>query len=680
MNNYEIAIQYQNSILIENSSDFLKDQNTLLVASFNAELMNLGYVLSEDAFTYLSGMPKSNILDTINNTISYLKKGLGADVVHKPMYQGFPKEVMDKSYLELYMNAIVHYWTRGHWMPASENLPREYSFEEVEFRQLRFMFPSELFGILGTLLASNDSLTSHAREAIEFMIRDNDVMSGAIYNLHIPFKENIAIVGAYAINQNKSIFPFVKTATDILRVLAHYSGGDASLSENTKFKSLPRPARKDVVKCLERFINDDDIARYSNVWIRVFHMLHIGEYKFAVKSNKIAKKIRGNKKLITIRSEYEKLVSDGQLSEALKLLSKRPGESIREIGRLERLGLTIDLDFFREILQGVSTKVILQFMGYLRMRSSDRDSRIVLPKGSVGKSIKISGLGAMESWMTLHDKCMIEIQSRSNVENKLKPVWIDDRLKRCPIPSGMRSASESLKNLTRGTRVPFGDKEVLRFFIYWVGQDIDLSVQFFNADMLLVGQNSYTAMRNSYSCHSGDITRAPNGASEFIDVRIDDAILQGVRYVLSTVYVFSGPTFKEHKEAFFGWMTRNGMGEGGDIYQPKTVDQKIDLRAESKVAVPALFDLKTREMVWIDLNAQVVGEYNNVESTRVETSDLLKSFVDLSETKLSLYGLFAMNHPNQVEDKEDAEFTFGLDQSCDITPYDVELIQSEYFK
>lgn len=119
----------------------------------------------------------------------------------------------------------------------------------------------------------------------------------------------------------------------------------------------------------------------------------------------------------------------------------------------------------------------------------------------------------------------------------LGKVYIDDQLRLCPLPTQQRSASEGLFQVARGTRLPIGDKGTLRFFIYWVGRDIDLSASLHNEEFELIEQISYTNLRSSKydACHSGDITDAPRGASEFIDISIDKAVKFGARYVVMNV-------------------------------------------------------------------------------------------------------------------------------------------------
>ncbi len=183
---------------------------------------------------------------------------------------------------------------------------------------------------------------------------------------------------------------------------------------------------------------------------------------------------------------------------------------------------------------------------------------------------------------------------------------------------------------------------------------------------------------------SGDIIDGRNGATEFIDITIDPAIEQGARYIAMNVLVYSGPTFAEHEECFAGWMTRS-KPQSNEIFDPKTVEQKIDLRGNSKNCIPVLFDLEERKAIWADMTTRESYGYsnyggNNVESNRATIEQTTEAVVDINN-KVNLYELFLFHadaRGSRVENREDADTVFAWDG--DVTPYDITLINSEYIK
>ena len=275
-------------------------------------------------------------------------------------------------------------------------------------------------------------------------------------------------------------------------------------------------------------------------------------------------------------------------------------------------------------------------------------------------------------------KCLIDRFAR---QAPLGKVWIDPELIDCPLPTQQRSASEGLFNVARGTHLPVGDKETLRFFIYWKGQDIDLSASFHDVNFNLIEHVSYTQLRSKgfQAYHSGDITHAPNGASEFIDINIPAAVSSGARYVAMNVMVYSGPSFAEHEVCYAGWMTRSAPNSN-EVFDAATVEQKIDVKASCKNIVPIMFDLVTKKAIWVDLatSSRTRSGGNNVESNAASIEEKLEAIV-VSQNKLSLYELFELHtfgRGELVDSIEKAETVFSISQG--ITPYNINQINAEF--
>jgi hypothetical protein len=216
-------------------------------------------------------------------------------------------------------------------------------------------------------------------------------------------------------------------------------------------------------------------------------------------------------------------------------------------------------------------------------------------------------------------------------------------------------------------------------FIYWKGRDIDLSGFLVNEDFTQESTVAYYNLREGFGCHSGDITNAPRGASEFIDINVDQALAEGHRYLVMTVHVYSGPTFKEHEVCYAGWMTRSHPGSN-EIYDPKTVQHRIDVQADSRTAVPVMFDLKERQAIWLDL-VQRGGNLrrpNNVANSKAGLVDFIDGALNM-DNKPTLFELFEMHARARgtiVDNMNDADKVFSWSEGT--KPTDVSEILSEY--
>ena len=677
----KISLFYKNAIVLPEFARCGVNEN--LAVTLSADMMRLGFIPSKDLYETLERAP-TDVLETVyNELIPALKSLKGTDVSYKPMYPNFPTQVMEADYIELFVNAICHYWSLGQWSPDYETLPREFAFEDVKFREIGVICDDQFDEIFGQLVGTNESLSELDKKVMAwFMDRGNISFSGKI-----PFKENLCFIAGYLLKKGKDITKFIDTATDVLRIAVALSDGDISLADNTKFKSMPRKTRRLLVAALESVALEEDIHRHRGKWVKLFHSLHIGELG-SKRLVAIADKVRNNKKITTFNGQVEAAIARKDVTAAVELLVNRPGEYARRIDHLLRIAprkqSTIVFNFLA-VADKVNTRVLLQLLGNLKIRGEARDKTIVFPKGQVGKAqivrkdVPALGKLALKELKAGLEK---ELVSRFGALDSLGKVWIDPDLDACPLPTAMRSASEGTRQVGRGTRLPFGDdKSTLRFFIYWVGQDIDLSATLHDENFNMIEEISYTHLRSSLyeSCHSGDIVQAPRGASEFIDITIDGAVKAGARYVAMSVYVFSGPTFAEHKKVYAGWMTRS-KPKSNEIYDPKTVEQKIDLTSETKVSIPVVFDLVERKAIWTDLSKRPqYGSWgNNLHSNRAGLTDILEAIVDKSN-KVSLYELFSLHTAARgelVENKEDADIVFSMYEG--VTPYDISVINSEY--
>ena len=466
----KISLKYTNGVTLPLTK--LEQNNIVLVASLNASMMQLGFIASKELFDGMCILPESEIVSLYNDLIPALQKMKGADVKYKPMYPNFPQQVMEASYVELYVNAILHYWSAGQWMPNYEELPREVHFEKTQFKEIGLTYELEFCNIFTQLLSSNDSISDEDKKTVKWFI-DNKTM--LTYPENIPFKENLCYVAALLLEDGKDISELMKTSTDVLRVITSLSDGDISLASNTKFKSLPRELRRMFVGVLEDVINEEDINRHRNKWTKLFHNLHVGDYQYAKKVNVVAKKIRNNKKIETFAGRVQHAVDTKDVTSAVDLLVTRPSEFARRVDHLIRLSArkkTFIVETFLSVVDNVPTRILMQLLGNLKVRHEDSHDKIIFPKGNVQRALvietdtpKLSG----KHINMLSDGIKESLLARFNGLDEMGNVWIDPDLKGCPLPTQQRSASEGLFSVARGTKLPIGDKNTLRFFIYWIG-------------------------------------------------------------------------------------------------------------------------------------------------------------------------------------------------------------------
>jgi len=664
------------------------------VATMVKNLEPLGYTFSQELIDACTKLSVSQLVEFNSELVTELKAARGAHRTHKPMYPNFPDQVMEMSECELYINAICHYWTGGKWSPPSEVKERFPLVDETKLAQIDLGTYEDFKKLFGQLLGSNTAWGVQDKEDVELFVRiyHNDI--ALIMPESIPQKENIASFAGMLIKYTKvggGLIPvFCKTATDLLRVAVAMSEGDVSLATKTKFRNFSRVERTLLLAVLEQLKNPvEDMLRWKGRWVRFGEKLHVGEYKAKYpKSFEAFNALRNNVKVETFNGVVEKALIDKDVAKLVEKLSDRPGDFARRLDHVLRLGSAQSaiVASFDAVAEKVSTPVLLQVMTHFKHRTNQPELRTFFPKGNVAKAQAVENtLPDLDATVCKQvvKVCEDALVTRFRALPKLGACYLDDKLEGYNVPFALRSASKSLRTLVRGSKIPLPENcKVLRFFCWWKNgdhrTDIDLSAVMFDNDFKYVDALTYYNLKNFGGCHSGDIVDAPKGASEFIDVDLSKLEAQGVRYVVMNLYSYTNQPYCDLPECFAGWMARERAGSG-EIYEPKTVIDRVDLTADSKVAIPIVIDVVDKKVVWCDMSLKGNPSYmNNVHGNKKGVALTLQSLVTMNKPNLhDLLRLHVKARGKMVDSPEKAKTVFSVENE---TPFRLEEIASEYMK
>jgi len=713
---FNIILRRKNRVFI-NDDDMLKslstaagEKNKQIVATMNKNIEVFGYTMSETLFDKLVHMKAKNREVVYDALVSGLKEITGADKVYNPMYPNFPESVMEKDDFELYFNAIVHYWSFGTLLPYEEKEERAPLFNTAKVKVLEAGSFDDLNNIFNNLCASKTSLSKSDVDDMIFTLNSAKVTLPD----EIPFKENAACVCRLLIDtgvdtDGSLCKKYVKTATDVLRLITAMSDGDVSLAENTKFRNLKRSERRIIMNLLAGCGNAaEDMSRYAGKWIRVGEKLHPGEFAKNEHYTKVVQAfgvIRNDGKIQSFAGKVDAAVASGDVNAVVSLLKKRPGEFARRIDFLLR---TFDKDAdrktvimgFASVAKDVSSTVLLQVREhFINKLNGNDDMRVFFPKGNLARSYYVKNNktetvseDAMKMVIAVCESALVNIYGNREFLGK---VYIDEALKNYTVPFSLRSAGKTMTAVSRGSRIAIDDSaKIIRPFIWWTNTkdniiDVDLSIAVFADDWNCLEHVSYSNLKSSRFgiCHSGDITNGGpvdgEGVAEFIDLDIEKALSAGARYAVFNVYNFSNENFSKMEHAAFGFMTRNDM-KIGEIFEPSTVKQRMDLASATTTCIPVIFDLKERVFVWCDMALtadHVRAGYGgiNVESNLPSVVVTCKAMVDIK--KPNLYDLFTLNAKARgiiTDNPDEADVRFGLDDNCDVKPSDIDVIVGKY--
>ncbi|WFB58509.1 cytoplasmic protein [Paenibacillus sp. BR1-192] len=692
-----IYLRRANKLMVdaENESDRLP-KAYLATAVKNIE--QLGYTFSYPLLNAVRALSKEQFEALYQPLIDDLRVMVGAHVKYVPMYPAFPLQVMEEDDAELYLNAIYHDLT---WdLPAYEHEERPPLQDDINLKTIDLGSRADFYAMIRQLIQAKGSISPTDKGDIEAVIELVDPEElDVILPSEIPFKENAGFVAAALMKHDKGnverIGRYFKTATDVLRLAVAWSGGDVSLAEATRFRKFKRRERRLLLGLLERCHPiTEDMLRFKDRWIRLGEILHPSEYKHRYKRCEEAFDIlRNHKPFTTYNGSVELAFQYGQVWNLIDLLMQRPGEFARRLDQLLRS--TEHTEYvvlaFGEVANQVSTPVLLQVKNHFARRRQPQELRVFFPKGNVAEAFAVPHtLPEIDeaACRDIEQVCEQALIQRFAALPPLGKAYVDKRLKDYHVPFSQRSASKALHTLVRGSRVPMAEGDTIRFFSWWkegrvngepTGRvDIDLSAVMYDHDWQYVEHISYTNLRSSHyrAVHSGDVS-APQGACEFIDLHIPTIVQYGGRYIVATLHSYTNQPYCNLPECFVGWMMRKKPGSG-EIFEPSTVANKIDVAADTQIAIPVILDLVERTVIWTDLSlTRHPHYYNNVEGNQKGMVLMGKAMTALRKPDLyDLFMLHAKARGESVDHAEQAETIFSVEHG--VTPFDIEHIMADY--
>ncbi|WHY88350.1 TerD family protein [Neobacillus novalis] len=702
-----ILLRRKNKLILTSGHSVLPD-TYLATALKNIE--NLGYTFSEELIEAVRTMSEADFINFYKGLVQDLKEMVGAHRTFQPMYPNFPSQVMEIENVDLYLNAIIHYCSafvhdvsglsfQNEGLPIYKVEERFPLIEEPDVKVIGLAAEEEFLEIIRQLIAAKTSISVVDKGDVAWTI-ENITNVSLILPDEIPLKENIGFVVSQLLKNEKAdaavISRYFKTATDVLRLAAALSDGDVSLAGSTRFKNFKRPERRLLLSLLEGCGNlTEDMIRHKEMWKRLGERLHPAEYKSRYKNvNRAFDIIRNNIPFTTFGGRVEGALLDRDLATAVSLLKTRPGEFARRLDHLLRISEDVVpvINEFGAVVNAVATPVLLQVLAHFKQRGKPTDIRVFFPKGNVQKAVAINNeLNVLEESVCEQITALIEaaLISRFAQLPGLGKIVLDKELRNYLVPFSQRSASKALRTLVRGSKLDMPIGDTIRFFLWWkegmikgvpTGRvDIDLSAVIFDENWQYLEHISYTNLRSAKynAVHSGDITSAPNGACEFIDLDIPSVLANGGRYVVMDIISYTEHAFCDMPECYAGWMSRK-QPNLGEIFEPKTVVDKIDVAADTTFCIPVILDLAERKVIWTDLALRSHPEYyNNIEGNLTGIAATGKAMTSLVKPNLyQLFELHARARGELVIEKEEADTIFSVKEG--ITPFDIEKIIAEY--
>lgn len=698
--------------------------NTAIMA-IATDLAQLGYTLSPELVDELRHYSLNALKGIHADTVSLIKNVLGADVKYAPLFRKFPDEIPDRSvlvvtyyklvgpYAYLLEFAIFGKWSSddyngsyfGRQYPGvtlEEAIKRPELISRKPLKLLNVVSEGDVSEIFTNLVSARGSISETDKKFVTEFVNEHSAELLSALPDEFPNKENLTfLVGAatsrYGVNSKlgEKFLSYMKTATDVLRTAAAFSGSDVSLAEHSRFK-LSNSQRKFILTAIEALPEDsalEDMMRFRGLWLVLAKYLHVGayatQYPQAAYFVNTVRNNEGSIRTFNKAMEWALLTYNfgnaTELNKFLKLAASRPGDFARRLDHILRMVGNVNaktvVTSFLSVADKVATPLLLNLATHMYYRDSAAGVRVFMPKGSTTHATVYRGdyraLLTSDLAHTLSAGISDVLKARFANLPKLGKVYIDPALNDILVPTSMRNASESLKTVARGSKFQLDpNTNVVRLFLYWEDQeegnsyntrvDVDLSVQMLDANFSSNGVVSYYNLRNKGIVHSGDFTSAPNGASEFIDVDINEVLRyvghdshNGTRYVAVTVNSYTGQAFNTFT-AKAGYMERDG--KTGKSFEPKSVEQKYDVTAGTKFAVPMLLDLHERKVIWLDVGLRDSYTCTNIGHKGADLATLSQYAVEMYREKANLTDLLLLHTSGRADS---VTFKFDPDETYD---------------
>ncbi|MET9435412.1 MXAN_6230/SCO0854 family RING domain-containing protein [Streptomyces sp. NPDC006551] len=682
------------------------------VVALETELLDRGFAPTAELRAALAWLGPAGLAEAGKRLLGHLDAELGADRPHMPLFRSFPVSVPDDTF-GLYVDrvfALLLQWptqpcvlcgTRGSvhpvspcahlvcrrcWdgddysgcplchrrvdpadpflRPSAAAAVPEGDDEESSAGPLRLLalgrdLAADSVKALLTLLARRTPLSPADRDDLKVLLAHAPAALDWL-PADIPVRETKALLlGTLLLDRStrEAVRPELDvrltTATDVLRLLAVWSGGEADLLEPRPFRSLPRALRRQLLAVLDGLDTTslvEDLLRHPGLWKKAAETLHPFErhtrhpraaLAFAVlrgtsldtgrdalgealrrtaAAHPRVVRIDGDRvKPHTWTGRVETALATRDLGTALALLAQRPGELVRRLDHLLRLygfeTLPADVaEVLRRALPGAGPGPLLSALGRLRIRHLPGDRRVFFPRGRVTHAYTLDDARAPLAAPLTAEVCALlegEVLRRLADAPRFDVAVLDAGLSGLAVPSAEGAAAKALVSVPRGSTQPLPRGEVLRMFLHWAQPtktrvDLDLSVALFDADWAYVGLCDYTNLVHGDRAvvHSGDLTSAPapKGATEYADLDLAALADTGVRFAMPIVFSYNNVPFEQLLDAFAGFMALPSREGRGAEYDPRTVRQRYDLVGDAQIHVPMLVDLEHRTFLWTDLH------------------------------------------------------------------------------
>lgn len=625
-----------------------------LIATIDLKLRQYGYELDSKGVKKLKNLSDTDIVSFYTAIEPIVKNASGAHIADADIfYPNFPKEVLDKDELSLYMNAFFYYC--GEYFLGEDLRPlldiekpkqRSSLIESFDRKNtiIRLVDEKEIDQLMLNCTRQSTPMSLSQFEDFKLYCKHTPDWKEKILSQNIPCKENAVQLAMYMYDSYsnkdmthaqfmKYVSVLLKDTPDVLRFAALISNrhlpqdkqNDVSLkSKKVWFRFNNNSERNLIKELLNRCPNlAADVWQREEVYKALFRNgnLQINK-KCPARLYKVVKNLLHNKK--EDEHGYPILTSGRQLNDAIDVLKTGyispitkfaqiyPGDFLRAFSRCMDANEDPKIqkhlcDILSQNADRMDIKVLIQLKEFMLHRH-EREFSVDFVKNTFrartnpafGKELSFDVKSYFEE--KYHEALVKACSDKKN----LGKCYLDEDLRRIAVPDNNTRESSKSSVLPAFSRIN-ANKEcnIIRPFVWWTNNptgfsvDLDLSAAFLDENYSNIDFISYSNLRNNFGCHSGDFVDGgdvdKNGVSEYIDIDKNALKERNVKYVAIYVHAYSDHPFNQLQNSKFGFMER---------YEPVFDTEKmLDVDTEASIN-GTIFDARTLSSNIVDLNTK----------------------------------------------------------------------------
>jgi hypothetical protein len=639
------------------------------------------FVAGKELIEALGNMSAADIKYCLDSFMEAYREATGeyVNMNQFTMYQDYPDFIISADIEEVLFRQYVSYVTQEidrlfdtklhkeifeqEKIERSDDADDEY--ENVRSIVLRPGTQDDALRILKAMIASKTNLSEEDKELlVEALDMLDDETFYSVLPKKISQKTTLKVVASKMIRRKMDISVLgIKNAVDAIRLAHELSGSD-------KRFSLRNPERMAILDIINK-----DVHAIANMYPHREDFIRLGEHihpkKYAKRFPNAAKayqelrdKERSERNIMSL---YNTAILNGDVLGAANVLKSLPGRFVQEVDALLSLAMIVSiqnqiLDILEAVVAKAPAKRVYQAYIHFSNRATiqsgekytfDRYSR---PKEYTKEVIEISPSICERAAKICFD-AFVEMKQQFGD----KKYYINSE----------RFSKAIIDRI--GSRIAIRDTNWLRLFCYWIGQDVDLSAVFLDENFGYMTQVSWQNLRTSgddndelLAYHSEDITNAPYGGAEYIDINRKKlrklAEEKGYRYVAIINVVYRGPAFHNMPDAFVGVTAIKNPGRG-EVFKPHAVEIKSKVKS-GRANLAFLYDVVEDEVILVNSDITPENATCCIVSSCLNEIVMACNAVTKSEKfNLDQYikDIVTVSGGTLVENKEDADVIFDTD-------------------